>query len=81
MRKCIIQLIANILRIKIYFIPLFAFPRNRGKGYLQYNQFISSVKSGKKTMVIGVDYVVLSMDHYKELKQEKEGTWTVEKGA
>ncbi len=42
-------------------------PYRAGKGYAQYNEFVSKIKKGEKAMVLGPEYVVLSMNLYKYL--------------
>ncbi len=41
--------------------------RRAGKGYAMYNHYIRQVRNGEKAMVMGIDYVVLSMNLYKTL--------------
>ena len=45
-------------------------PSSFKKSYHQYLFFISSVKSGKKTIVIGKDNVVISRKRYDELVKD-----------
>ncbi|MCP4264009.1 MAG: hypothetical protein GY777_00265, partial [Candidatus Brocadiaceae bacterium] len=37
-----------------------------GKGYMHYNQYINQVRQGKKAIVLGQEYVVLSLNLYQE---------------
>lgn len=49
-------------------------PRQHGKAYSQYTSYIKSVREGKKAIVVGSEYVVMSMNMYKELKKNPEFT-------
>ena len=43
---------------------------NRNSRYYKYQMFcsfIGQIKSGKKSIIIGTDYVVISREHYDEL--------------
>ena len=48
-------------------------PRQAGKAYSQYMQYITQVRSGKKAIVMGPEYVVMSMNMYKELTKPPPG--------
>lgn len=68
MRKAIVRWIVRALRVNVD--PLVSQSHRHGKGYMQYNQYILQVKSGKKAMVIGMGYVVLSDNMYKKLLKD-----------
>lgn len=65
---------ANEEQFKRFVVKVKQKSRQFGKNYQMYCDFISEVKSGLKSLIIGEGYVVMSLEMYKDLNKKNEDT-------